>query len=60
MKLDIPDDQINFILEVLQNQPLPYVRVAPVLGNIFQQINAAQKAAMQPMMTPLPEVPAGA
>ena len=52
MTLDLPDEDIDFVMQVLQNQPLPFVRTAPLINRIGQQIAACQRA-MNP--EPLPE-----
>ena len=45
MTLDLPDEDVDFLMQVLQNQPLPFVRVAPIIGRIGQQIVAHQNPA---------------
>lgn len=40
MKLDLPDESVQFLLDVLQNQPLPFVRSAPLIQAISQQAMA--------------------
>jgi hypothetical protein len=50
MMLDLPNEDIDFIMQVLQNQPLPFVRTAPIINRIGLQIVEAQK------MAPLPEI----
>lgn len=52
MTLDLPDEDIDFVLQVLQNQPLPFVRTAPLINRIGQQI-AARQQALNP--APLPD-----
>lgn len=45
MILDLPNEDIDFIMQVLQTQPLPLVRTAPIVQRIGQQIQASQAAA---------------
>jgi hypothetical protein len=43
MTLDLPDEDIEFVLQTLQTQPLPFTRTAPIIGRIVKQIAARQE-----------------
>lgn len=45
MKLELEVQEISFILEVLQTQPLPFVRTAPLINKIGQQAQEQQAQA---------------
>lgn len=51
MKLDLPDEDIDFVMHVLQNQPLPFTRTAPIINRIGQQIVEHQRASAPPADT---------
>lgn len=63
MNLNIPDDHLQFIVNVLQSQPLPFNQVAPVMNNLVSEINRhqaeAQAAANAPAksLAPVEELP---
>lgn len=44
--IQLPADHLQYIANILQNTPLPYAQVAPVLDNLRQQVDA-QNAADQ-------------
>ena len=49
MLLDLPDEDVDFVMQVLQQQPLPYVRTAPIIRRVAEQIVAFQEQAKKPL-----------
>lgn len=45
--LALAAQDIDFLMEVLQNTPLPFVRSAPLINKIGMQVQAQQAERMQ-------------
>lgn len=39
---------LDFIIQVLQNQPLPFVRTAPIIASVGQQVQQQDAERSQP------------
>jgi hypothetical protein len=46
--LVLPQDEIDFIFAALTQQPLPYVRVSPIVSSIATQVQAQLNALPAP------------
>jgi hypothetical protein len=48
INLTLDTDDIDFLMAVLTQQPLPYVRTAPLVNKIGSQVQLALAQAQQP------------
>lgn len=55
LKIEFAPEELDFVMQVLQTQPLPFVRTAPILSSIGGQLQAQQKASETPEFTKVSE-----